>query len=184
MYPMRPQAVAYGGRLYKSLLARRWKPVSRQGSWAIEPKLDGMRLLSVVTSDGVRLLSRTGNLVHNVDVGRAVSGLSINWLSISGGDSRTGGFVFDGELFDGKYHIFDAPCIVGDYAYRRAWMDKNVHRFRGSVVRGMQLTCEDPWKWVMDRGHEGLVFKYIHSSYSWNKSPSSPPNPQWMKVKP
>ena len=184
LFPMRPQRVPYGSYQYDKLLAARGKPIACHGCWAIEPTLDGMRVLAIVDPNGVALRSRHGNVVNNGEVADAVGKLRINWSNIRGGDKRTGSFVFDGEIYQGRYHIFDVPAVIGDYAYRRAWMEKNVFRFGGAVTRGMQLTCDDPWRWVMERGYEGLVFKYLHSTYAWQYSPDSPPSSQWCKVKP
>ena len=176
MYPMRPAGLPHGCETYEQLMDNLWDNNKGVGSWIAEPKMDGVRCLARVRPGMcVELLSRHLKPIFNLEIGRALAKLSF--------DPSVGG-VFDGELYNGEYRIFDAPMAGGNLWERCAALG-SVKGWSSTISRVDCLhdTRVDLWDYVMSKGYEGLVLKHWDSTYNWTRSPRETTT-EWIKVKP
>ena len=176
-YPMRPDEVPHGSNYYKRLMDNLWDFDTNSGVWIAEPKMDGVRCLARVRPGMcVELLSRHLKPIFNYKIARALKSLVF--------DPDSGLGVFDGELYNGEYRIFDAPNVPGTLWHRGAALGE-MTGWSAEVQPVISLNdiYIDPWDYVMQNGYEGLVLKHTGSGYDWGRSPRETTT-QWIKVKP
>lgn len=72
------------------------------GEKIIESKLDGVRVIAILTNNGCTLYSRTGKVLHNFDhVAKAIEALP--HAKAPAGNKVWGGLVFDGEIMSASF---------------------------------------------------------------------------------
>lgn len=165
------------------------------GSYACEPKIDGIRV--IVTADldrkAVRFETRTGNSIPSlahlsqqvIDLLHGQSGI---WTLDA--EATSGTSFFDGigrlrgqaEATDALLHVFDLPDNAGDYDARRAVL---VDLFAGANVSDIvlvesltDLTPEEAFAKFRAEGREGAMVKDRKAVYRQGVRSSS-----WLKVK-
>lgn len=158
--------------------------------YALEPKLDGERVLLTVTNGMVGSISRKG--LDNTgllpgEIRQAFTGL----------DNLT--ITLDGELVDGVLHVFDVPeagnpdhawCTPRTKLHARRAMARSVVELLG--VPSLQLVPQavDPdekralIEHVQEHKGEGIVIKLLDSTYRARTSGDSQRrSPAWKKAK-
>lgn len=184
------------------MLAKEWDPKKVKG-WPVwvEPKLDGVRVICVVTRTHAALpviifYSRASKLFLSFDH------MKPQILSIARQISTTNMVVFDGEVVSGEfnktsgevrrkevpcldavYHIFDIPSISGTLRERRLQLNllslHNAPSVRRTTIisAGTAQEVDQIYKGFLLSGHEGAVVKDPNSEYEYKRSFA------WMKLK-
>lgn len=181
------------------MLAKEWDP-KRVKSWPVwvEPKLDGVRVLALVTKNSRQVLfySRAGKFFTSFDH------MKPQVLSIAQQLSKNDTVVFDGEVVSGEfnktsgevrrkevpcldavYHIFDIPSISGTLRERRLQLNllslHNATSVRRTTIisAGNEQDVDRIYKGFLLSGYEGAVVKDPNSQYERKRSFA------WMKLK-
>lgn len=141
--------------------------------WVANEKIDGHRVMMAVTSGTVKVFNRDGKIRQHPTPKPIIDSFAqFPWDAI-----------FDGELMDGVYHLFDLPLLAkpGDdeptvepsstYADRlqmldtitKVWCPDNVH-----LVPAYRTPDEKRAlvQFCMDDGREGVMFKKLTARYS------------------
>lgn len=160
-------------------------PYIRSTDYAMEQKLDGVRITARLENGKLSAFSRNGT--------RALLPALIREELKSLVQPHPGTWHFDGELCDDQYHIFDVvenPTGQIDtlpWSERRAVLDRlfyphqttsasSLHvRATNWLVRPSDKSC---WmEMLLDEGAEGAIFKNINSKYSGKRTGL------WLKFK-
>jgi DNA ligase-1 len=174
-----------------------------EGSWAIEPKLNGLRCLTIIDKEGnISFKSRTGKELFNLGhIEKELKELGLKEL------------VIDGEIFAGnwndtvaithseknlegknkenaKYYVFDAmgleaweKRIPSPYYMRKILLKglffncKNIIYVAGKDIGSLEEVNEIYRHWL-EQGYEGVVLKETLASYPFKRSKN------WLKYKP
>lgn len=154
--------------------------------WVFEPKLDGKRVLVHVTDRTVRAYNRKGD---ETDIPDGVA----DQFNVKGFE---GNWVFDGELVDGTYWIFDVlACPHGGsktetsdltdltLGARRQFLEQVFERWQPGLCRLVPQEHVDAGKLrlvnrLREDGGEGVMLKHLPSLYRPGKRSHG-----WLKLK-
>lgn len=176
--------------LSPAMLAKPYKGILPE-SFAVEPKIDGVRVIVEVCREtlAVAFKTRNGNPLPSIDhLGE--------WFADTAG--KHGVFTFDCEavsgsdFYDGvgalrsqhrdddaRLWLLDLPDDVGTYAARRELMSKFVLPATVQLVPSFfNLSPNDAFRRFVSQGFEGAMVKDTTAPYSQGKRSNA-----WLKVK-
>jgi bifunctional non-homologous end joining protein LigD len=145
--------VSRGAEMFRPMLATAGKDVPAGAEWVFEPKYDGIRIIALVTSDAVALLTRNGH-----DKNRGFPEVSDALRELARKLDRN--LVIDGEIvaldsrgeparfqdLQGRMHLQDANSVQDrTNAAPAAFVAFDL------VVDGDELLIEEPWEARRDR---------------------------------
>lgn len=174
---------------------------------AVEPKIDGVRCITIVKADEVEFISRSGNYLYNCeDIGAEILDCT---------KKLEKPFILDGELFSGNFHETMSTCrssvnrpsqaaldkmklIVFDYMSLDDWQRKECLKtyierrktlifnlpkegkvyFNQMKVADTEQELEAFYNLCLEQGFEGAVIKRLEGRYAFYRSSS------WLKYKP
>jgi DNA ligase-1 len=176
--------------LSPAMLAKPYKGILPE-SYAVEPKIDGVRVIVEVCrqSFAVAMKTRNGNPLNSL----AHLG---EWFSETA--SKHGVFTFDCEAISGQdfydsvgavrsndpaedafLWLLDLPDDVGTYRERRALMSKFTYDDRVNLVESfVGISPNDAFRRFVSQGFEGAMVKDLDAPYSQGKRSNA-----WLKVK-
>ena len=191
-------------RVFPVMRAEKYGKMLRGASYFIEPKLDGLRGLSLIRGDSVTILSRNGLEFSSVD---HLKGPILK--ALENHPDRESGLLLDGELKSGnfnessshvrgstpspevKYHIFDIFSMEEwkspsrHYVHRRMdlekWVGPSPKDGKLVMVPSYRVESEEElyryYAYFRDRGDEGGILKRGDGLYRGRK------HRDWMKLK-
>ena len=191
-------------RVFSVMRAEKYGKMLRGASYFIEPKLDGLRGLSLIRGDSVTILSRNGLEFSSVD---HLKGPILK--ALENHPDRESGLLLDGELKSGnfnessshvrgstpspevKYHIFDIFSMEEwkspsrHYVHRRMdlekWVGPSPKDGKLVMVPSYRVESEEElyryYAYFRDRGDEGGILKRGDGLYRGRK------HRDWMKLK-
>jgi DNA ligase-1 len=176
--------------LSPAMLAKPYKGILPE-SYAVEPKIDGVRVIVEVCREtlAVAFKTRNGNPLNSL----AHLG---EWFSETA--SNHGVFTFDCEAIAGEdfydsvgavrsndpaegafLWLLDLPDDIGTYRERRALMAKFNYDKRVSLVESfVGISPNDAFRRFVSQGFEGAMVKDLDAPYSQGKRSNA-----WLKVK-
>jgi DNA ligase-1 len=176
--------------LSPAMLAKPYKGILPE-SYAVEPKIDGVRVIVEVCRQtlAVAMKTRNGNPLNSLlHLGE--------WFSETA--SKHGVFTFDCEAISGQdfydsvgavrsndpaegafLWLLDLPDDVGTYRERRALMSKFTYDDRVNLVESfVGISPNDAFRRFVSQGFEGAMVKDLDAPYSQGKRSNA-----WLKVK-
>ena len=176
--------------LSPAMLARPYKGVLPD-SYAVEPKIDGVRVIVEVCRESmaVSMKTRNGNPLPSIDHLGA-------WFADTA--SRHGVFTFDCEAVSGadfydsvgdirssepatdaRLWLLDVPDDIGSYFERRKLMSGFTYSDKIQLVESfMGITPNDAFRRFVSQGFEGAMVKDTEAPYTQGKRSTA-----WLKVK-
>ena len=176
--------------LSPAMLAKPYKGILPE-SYAVEPKIDGVRVIVEVCRQtlAVAMKTRNGNPLPSIEHLGA-------WFADTA--SKHGVFTFDCEAVtsadfynsvgeirsnepakDARLWLLDIPDDVGSYRERRAQMAKFTYdNFIEAVPSFMGISPNDAFRRFVSQGFEGAMVKDLDAPYSQGKRSNA-----WLKVK-
>jgi ATP-dependent DNA ligase len=170
-FPGRPSRIWPAGDFFQHLVTN--------PAWAVEPKLDGYRVVCVWNARGVEAWTRHGNPQKlSVDVRAALEALDL-----------APGSALDGELLGPRkagspqsFVAFDYPCVGGKLDARPLDMRRaTLERLRLPVIERLSNKVAS-YERALAAGHEGVVLKRRDSRYPFGHGPTSETT-VWLKAK-
>jgi DNA ligase-1 len=176
--------------LSQAMLARPYKGILPE-SYAVEPKIDGVRVIVEVCRQtlAVAMKTRNGNPLHSLHhLGE--------WFSETA--SKHGVFTFDCEAIAGQdfydsvgavrsndpaegafLWLLDIPDDVGTYGERRTQMAQFTYSDSVQLVESfMFISPNDAFRRFVSQGFEGAMVKDVSAPYAQGKRSNA-----WLKVK-
>ena len=176
--------------LSPAMLARPYKGILPD-SYAVEPKIDGVRVIVEVCRESmaVSMKTRNGNPLPSIDHLGA-------WFADTA--SRHGVFTFDCEAVSGadfydsvgdirssepatdaRLWLLDVPDDIGSYFERRKLMSGFTYSDKIQLVESfMGITPNDAFRRFVSQGFEGAMVKDTEAPYTQGKRSTA-----WLKVK-
>lgn len=152
-------------------------------AWVMEQKLDGTRVIAMVSQSGAKFLQRGGQVLKHTAATQHL-GAILPELTDLAREMGVSGMTLDGELLTGQgtYHLFDVVHLVNEHSgleavtpqmalrLRRAMLDifgKYLSGPRVSVVRQAMTTWEkrEMWEAANRAGIEGVMLKRYDAPY-------------------
>jgi DNA ligase-1 len=185
-------------RQFNVMRAKDWEGLSPRGHYYIEPKMDGLRGLTMIENQTVTIFSRNGNPITSCEH------LKPQLLRIA---KDVGDCIFDGELIQGNfnqsssairkkdvqnedtnYHIFDFLDLdewknpVKSYIQRRRSLECLVQTSGNLVLTPSHPVATEAdamrfYQQFLDCGYEGGIVKNANGLYRFKK------HKDWMKLK-
>lgn len=178
--------------LSQAMLAKPYKGILPE-SYAVEPKIDGVRVIVEVCRQtlAVAMKTRNGNPLNSLaHLGEWFAETAIkhgiytfDCEAVSGQDFYDSvGAVRSNDPAEGAFlWLLDLPDDVGTYRERRALMSKFDYVVGGSVQlveSFMNLSPNDAFRRFVSQGFEGAMVKDADASYTQGKRSNA-----WLKVK-
>jgi DNA ligase-1 len=176
--------------LSPAMLARPYKGILPD-SYAVEPKIDGVRVIVEVCRESmaVSMKTRNGNPLPSIDYLGA-------WFADTA--SKHGVFTFDCEAVSGadfydsvgdirssepatdaRLWLLDVPDDIGSYFERRKLMSGFTYSDKIQLVESfMGITPNDAFRRFVSQGFEGAMVKDTEAPYTQGKRSTA-----WLKVK-
>jgi DNA ligase-1 len=176
--------------LSQAMLARPYKGIL-PASYAVEPKIDGVRVIVEVCRETLAVAMKTRN-------GNPLNSLAHLGAWFSDTASKHGVYTFDCEAVtsadfynsvgairseepadDARLWLLDLPDHVGTYSERRAVMARFQYSFAIEAVPSfMGVSPTDAFRRFVSQGFEGAMVKDLDAPYSQGKRSNA-----WLKVK-
>ena len=175
------------GMLYTEVHPEQIGNYLADGQWVMEQKLDGTRVIAMVTTQGARFLQRGGGVLKHTAATQHLAAIEPELTALV---ERMGlsAMTVDGELLTGPgtYHLFDVVHMVTaetrrealvpsmPLQVRRAMLDifdrvlrEEIEAKRASVVRQAMTTHEkeEMWEAAKKAGIEGVMLKKVDAPY-------------------
>ena len=176
--------------LSPAMLARPYKGVLPD-SYAVEPKIDGVRVIVEVCRESlaVSFKTRNGNPLPSIDhLGAWFADTASNHgvftfdcEAVSGADFYDSvGDIRSGEpALDARLWLLDIPDDIGSYCERRKLMSGFTYSDKIQLVESfMGITPNDAFRRFVSQGFEGAMVKDTEAPYTQGKRSTS-----WLKVK-
>jgi DNA ligase-1 len=176
--------------LSPAMLAKPFKGILPE-SYAVEPKIDGVRVIVEVCRQtlAVAFKTRNGNPLPSIqhlqgwftDTASKHGVFTFDCEAISGQDfyDSVGAVRSNGPANDAHLWLLDLPDDVGTYAERRALMSKFTYDNRVNLVESfVGISPNDAFRRFVSQGFEGAMVKDLDAPYSQGKRSNA-----WLKVK-
>jgi bifunctional non-homologous end joining protein LigD len=153
--------------------------------WIFERKFDGIRLLTLKDSAGVRLLSRNRLPQYHPAIAEAIVQLPPAELILDGevtwGESTCEGEAEADAPRGARYHVFDILWLDGKNVTTLPIEERlgllRALPLRPPLCRVTVVTDPEPWELARREGWEGVIAKRRGSKYEHRRSP------HWLKMK-
>jgi DNA ligase-1 len=176
--------------LSQAMLARPYKGVMPE-SYAVEPKIDGVRVIVEVCRQtlAVAMKTRNGNPLPSIahlgywfaDAAQQHGVFTFDCEAVSGADfyDAVGAVRSSEPAKDAFLWLLDLPDDVGTYRERRALMAKFCFSDSVRLVESfMGITPNDAFRRFVSQGFEGAMVKDADAPYMQGKRSNA-----WLKVK-
>lgn len=171
------------GMLFTEINPREISRYIEDDAWVMEQKLDGTRVIAMVTQSGAKFLQRGGQVLKHTAATQHLEAIQPELTDLAR-EMGVSGMTLDGELLigTGTYHLFDVVHLVNEHSgleaitpkmalyLRRAMLDifgKYLSGPRVSVVRQAMTTWEkrEMWEAANRAGIEGVMLKRYNAPY-------------------
>ena len=176
--------------LSQAMLARPYKGIMPE-SYAVEPKIDGVRVIVEVCRQtlAVAMKTRNGNPLPSIahlgywfaDAAQQHGVFTFDCEAVSGADfyDAVGAIRSSEPAKDAFLWLLDLPDDVGTYRERRALMAKFCFSDSVRLVESfMGITPNDAFRRFVSQGFEGAMVKDADAPYMQGKRSNA-----WLKVK-
>jgi DNA ligase-1 len=176
--------------LSPAMLAKPYKGILPE-SYAVEPKIDGVRVIVEVCRQtfGVGMKTRNGNPLPSIehlggwfaDTASKHGVFTFDCEAVSGADfyDSVGAIRSSEPAEDAFLWLLDLPDDVGTYRERRALMAKFTYTDSVRLVESfMGISPNDAFRRFVSQGFEGAMVKDTDAPYSQGKRSNA-----WLKVK-
>jgi DNA ligase-1 len=176
--------------LSQAMLAKPYKGILPE-SYAVEPKIDGVRVIVEVCRQtlAVGMKTRNGNPLPSIehlggwfaDTASKHGVFTFDCEAISGADFYDSvGAIRSGEPAEDAFlWLLDLPDDVGTYRERRSLMDKFTYTDSVRLVESfMGISPNDAFRRFVSQGFEGAMVKDADAPYTQGKRSNA-----WLKVK-
>jgi DNA ligase-1 len=176
--------------LSQAMLARPYKGIVPE-SYAVEPKIDGVRVIVEVCRQtlAVAMKTRNGNPLPSIehlgywfaDAAQQHGVFTFDCEAVSGADfyDAVGAIRSSEPAKDAFLWLLDLPDDVGTYRERRALMAKFCFSDSVRLVESfMGISPNDAFRRFVSQGFEGAMVKDADAPYSQGKRSNA-----WLKVK-
>ena len=176
--------------LSQAMLARPYKGVV-PASYAVEPKIDGVRVIVEVCREtlAVGFKTRNGNPLNSLahlgawfaDTASKHGVFTFDCEAVTSADfyNSVGAIRSEAPADDARLWLLDLPDDVGTYSERRALMARFQYTFAIEVVPSfMGVSPTDAFRRFVSQGFEGAMIKDTTAPYSPGKRSNA-----WLKVK-
>ena len=176
--------------LSQAMLARPYKGILPE-SYAVEPKIDGVRVIVEVCRQtlAVAMKTRNGNPLPSIaHLGAWFSDTAINHgvftfdcEAVSGADfyDSVGDIRSSEPATDARLWLLDIPDDVGTYGERRTQMAQFTYTDTVQLVESfMGISPNDAFRRFVSQGFEGAMVKDVSAPYAQGKRSNA-----WLKVK-
>jgi DNA ligase-1 len=172
------------------MLARPYKGITPE-SYAVEPKIDGVRVIVEVCRQtlAVAMKTRNGNPLNSLahlgewfaDIASKHGVFTFDCEAISGQDfyDSVGAVRSNEPAEDAFLWLLDVPDDVGTYRERRTMMARFTYSDKVQLVESfMGISPNDAFRRFVSQGFEGAMVKDADAPYAQGKRSSA-----WLKVK-
>ena len=176
--------------LSQAMLARPYKGIVPE-SYAVEPKIDGVRVIVEVCRQtlAVSMKTRNGNPLPSIehlgywftDTASAHGVYTFDCEAVSGADfyDSVGAIRSSEPAKDAFLWLLDIPDDVGTYRERRTLMAKFCYSDTVQLVESfMGISPNDAFRRFVSQGFEGAMVKDVSAPYAQGKRSNA-----WLKVK-
>jgi len=176
--------------LSPAMLARPYKGILPD-SYAVEPKIDGVRVIVEVCRESlaVSMKTRNGNLLPSidhlgawfVDTASKHGVFTFDCEAVSGADfyDSVGDIRSSEPATDARLWLLDVPDDIGSYFERRKLMSGFTYSDKIQLVESfMGITPNDAFRRFVSQGFEGAMVKDTEAPYTQGKRSTA-----WLKVK-
>jgi DNA ligase-1 len=176
--------------LSPAMLAKPYKGILPE-SYAVEPKIDGVRVIVEVCRQtlAVAFKTRNGNPLPSIehlgawfaDTASKHGVYTFDCEAVSGADfyDAVGDIRSSEPANDARLWLLDLPDDIGTYRERRALMAKFTYdNFIEAVPSFMGISPNDAFRRFVSQGFEGAMVKDLDAPYSQGKRSNA-----WLKVK-
>jgi DNA ligase-1 len=176
--------------LSPAMLAKPYKGILPE-SYAVEPKIDGVRVIVEVCRQtlAVAMKTRNGNPLPSIehlgawfaDTASKHGVYTFDCEAVSGADfyDAVGDIRSSEPANDARLWLLDLPDDIGTYRERRALMAKFTYdNFIEAVPSFMGINPNDAFRRFVSQGFEGAMVKDLDAPYSQGKRSNA-----WLKVK-
>jgi ATP-dependent DNA ligase len=176
--------------LSQAMLARPYKGILPE-SYAVEPKIDGVRVIVEVCRQtlAVAMKTRNGNPLPSIahlggwfsDTAIKHGVFTFDCEAVSGADfyDSVGDIRSSEPATDARLWLLDLPDDVGTYGERRALMAKFCYSDTVQLVESfMGISPNDAFRRFVSQGFEGAMVKDVSAPYAQGKRSNA-----WLKVK-
>jgi ATP-dependent DNA ligase len=176
--------------LSQAMLARPYKGILPE-SYAVEPKIDGVRVIVEVCRQtlAVAMKTRNGNPLPSIahlggwfsDTASKHGVFTFDCEAVSGADfyDSVGDIRSSEPATDARLWLLDIPDDVGTYGERRTQMAQFTYSDTVQLVESfMGISPNDAFRRFVSQGFEGAMVKDVSAPYAQGKRSNA-----WLKVK-